>query len=187
MAQILTLDSRQAKRSVLIVGLVMAFAFCSFGESITSVSAVTDQETQTITILGSGFGTHSPYTGDSSYLDIGDHTKDWAAGCVGCQVTLVVDSWTDTTIVLGGFAGAWGAPNPLNPGTTWTLSPGDVLHINVWDPANPPSPVTITTTVGAVPEPGSLAMLGGGTLAFFTMLWFRRRQAFLVGPQFQED
>lgn len=138
------------------------------GDSITSVSPISTQQIQTIVISGSGFGTHTPYTGNSVDLNFADLTKVWAAGCLGpgvdCAVNLIVDSWADSKIVLRGFAGAWGAPNSSNPGTTWTLSAGDKVQINVFNPQTGIAAGSITTTVGgtaAVPEPNSLALVLG--------------------------
>jgi hypothetical protein len=49
-------------------------------------------------ITGRGFGTHSPYNGDSAYIRLSDPTKDWNAGWTldpGTDlVSLVVNSWT---------------------------------------------------------------------------------------------
>jgi len=125
---------------------------------------------------------HSAYTGNSVDLNLVDVTKIWAAGCLGpgvdCAVTLIVDSWTDSTIVLGGFSGAWGAPNPDKPGTTWTLSTGDEVQINVFNPQTGISAGSITTTVGsaaAVPEPSSLALLLG-TFGLLAASLFRHKR-----------
>jgi hypothetical protein len=83
---------------------------------ITSFSAISTQQTQTIAITGSGFGTQGPYAGNSLYIEFFDFTAGWAAGYSGpcynghvyyggtCSdaVNLVVQSWTDSKIVLGG-------------------------------------------------------------------------------------
>jgi hypothetical protein len=86
---------------------------------ITSVSTITTAEHQTITITGTGFGTHSAYTGDSNYISFYDEAKKWEAGYKpdNDTVTLIVNSWTNTKITLGGFAGAWGTNG-------WTLAVG---------------------------------------------------------------
>src|SRR5450755_2711526 len=76
---------------------------------ITSLSKVAAEQYQTITITGSGFGTLQPYTGDSDYISFGDGTRGWEAGYApdGNCITLIVNSWEDSQIVLGGFSGCW--------------------------------------------------------------------------------
>ncbi|MGD0737902.1 MAG: protease pro-enzyme activation domain-containing protein, partial [Terracidiphilus sp.] len=77
--------------------------------TITSVSAILPQQTQTITINGSGFGTHVSYTGDLGDILFADSSgTPWYAGYTGDAVTLAVTSWTDTQIVLSGFSGSFG-------------------------------------------------------------------------------
>jgi hypothetical protein len=84
-------------------------------------------------------------------------TRNWAAGFVGpcpaelngCEgnsfvdtaVTLVINSWADSSIVLGGFSGAWGAP-----GTNWTLASGDQVQFYVWNAQTGAFAGSITTT-----------------------------------------
>jgi hypothetical protein len=172
-------------KSSLSLMLLLTATGCNIalGESITSVSPLSTAQIQTITISGNGFGTQAPYTGDSSHIDFIDVTKHWGAGYVGpCPappfpqelcggntffdhaVTLTVDSWTDSQIELGGFSGAWGAPNPDLPGTTWTLSTGDEIQIYLWNAQTGAFAGSITTTVGAapaVPEPSSFALVFG--------------------------
>jgi len=101
--------------------------------AITSVSAILPQQTQTITIKGEGFGTHAAYTGDSNYIQVSDSTRSWNAGYGTNGVTLVVSSWTDYQIVLGGFAGSFG-PNHC-------IAPGDHLSISVWNAGTGAGPV----------------------------------------------
>jgi ketosteroid isomerase-like protein len=98
---------------------------------IDSVSTVLPMDLQTITIAGKGFGTHEPYTGDSDYIKVSDLTKGWNAGWTKDpgedKATLVVSSWTDTEIVISGFAGAYGRDQNI-------LSAGDDLSFQVWNP-----------------------------------------------------
>ena len=47
---------------------------------ITAVSMVSTAKHQTITITGTGFGTHKAYTGTSPYISLDDKTKSWEAG-----------------------------------------------------------------------------------------------------------
>jgi protein involved in polysaccharide export with SLBB domain len=95
--------------------------------AITSVSAILPQQTQTITINGTGFGTQSAHTGDSKYIELADTTAHgWNAGHSGAAVTLAVSSWTDTQIVLTGLSGSYGTHG-------WCISPGDQLSVKVWN------------------------------------------------------
>jgi hypothetical protein len=109
---------------------------------ITSVSKITTAEHQTITITGTGFGTHKAYTGDSKYIAVDDETRSWQAGYSGFNdtVTLIVNSWTATKITLGGFAGAWGTHN-------YTLAVGDSVEVQVWNAQSDSGPASKTVTV----------------------------------------
>ncbi|HTV43320.1 MAG TPA: choice-of-anchor tandem repeat GloVer-containing protein [Candidatus Sulfotelmatobacter sp.] len=109
---------------------------------INSVSPILPEQTQTITISGSGFGTQSPYNGDSDYLYILDNTGLWQAGYLpaGNDVTLNVTSWTANQIVISGFTGYYGFGY-------WTLEPGDNLTIAVWNPQTGVGPATYSVTV----------------------------------------
>jgi hypothetical protein len=103
---------------------------------ITSVSPspIGTARLQTITIKGTGFGTFGAYTGDSNFISLRELPPDgnsndvlWEAGYSGPDhdtVTLIVKSWTNTEIVLGGFAGKWGTEN-------FTLHKGDVELVRV--------------------------------------------------------
>jgi hypothetical protein len=112
------------------------------GPVITAVSPILPQANQTITITGTGFGSMKPYDGDSPYIEIGDLTRNWYAGHSGNWVTLNVQSWTDTQIVVGGFTGQYGMA-----GTTWTLQAGDHAQLRVWSPESGAGPGTFERTV----------------------------------------
>jgi serine/threonine protein kinase len=119
---------------------------------VESVSAVMSKQTQTITLTGSGFGTHEPYTGDSDYIRISDLTKRWNAGWSkdpgSDKVTLIVASWTDTSIVISGFAGAYGA---------WgnSVSAGDTISFQLWNAQTGLGPATYGIVASASAEAAS--------------------------------
>jgi len=110
----------------------------SSAPAITSVSPIVSEQTQTITITGTGFGTHVAYTGDSAYIQLEDSNSSnsgaWAAGYTGNGIDLGVSSWTDSQIVLTGFSG--------NYGTTHCIRPGDNLSISVWNAQTGDGPAT---------------------------------------------
>jgi hypothetical protein len=109
---------------------------------IKSVSKITTAQFQTITIKGSGFGTHAAYTGDSAYIAVNDKTRRWQAGYSGFNdtITLIVHSWANTKIVLGGFSGAWGTHN-------YTLAVGDKIQVQVWNAQTGAGPASKGVTV----------------------------------------
>jgi hypothetical protein len=98
---------------------------------ISSISTVLPQQLQTITIQGHGFGTRSPYTGDSDFIRVTNETKDWNAGSSKDypqdKITLSITSWTDTKILIDGFTGVYGAGQ-------WSLGEGDNIRFRVWNP-----------------------------------------------------
>lgn len=126
-------NSTTGLRSMMLIGIVAATSVVVAQSpvttpKITSISKITTAKHQTITITGTGFGTHSAYTGDSNFISFYDQTKLWEAGYKpdGDTVTLIVNSWTNTKITLGGFAGKWGTSN-------FTLKVGDKEKIRVWN------------------------------------------------------
>jgi hypothetical protein len=150
--------------------LTCGCAFASNLTDITSVSQISTQQYQTITIRGTGFGAQAPYIGDSSYIAFSDFTQVWEAGHIGNNdvnaITLIVDSWTDSEITLGGFSGAWAWKN-----TNWTLHNGDSIGLAVINPQSGQVPAYWNGVVAA-PEPSSLLMFGSSLLA--TIGVFRR-------------
>jgi hypothetical protein len=169
-----------------LMSFLTAFACSSFGAPIiTSVTPISTQQLQSIVITGSGFGTQNAYTGNSAYIALFDLTNgSWQAGNIGSLegvyendwVTLIVNSWTDSKIVLGGFSGSWGQ-NSLGetPSGNWTLRVGDQELIEVWNAQSGAGPATISTTVGSTagaPEPGQLSLLAMGVTILLTL---RRR------------
>ena len=113
---------------------------------ITSVSKITTAKHQTITIKGTGFGTFVPYTGNSIFTSLIDETKHWGAGDsrTNDPVTLIVKKWTNTEVVLGGFAGAWGTHN-------YTLAKGNVVLVRIWNWQTVAGPASAKVTVVAAP------------------------------------
>jgi len=139
------------KSSFITALCVLAAVSLTFAQpEIKKVSTVTTQQFQTITITGSGFGKQAPYTGDSDYISVWDTTPDpgFQAGYEGClmgfcttdTVTLIVNSWTNTKIVLGGFSGQWGMFG-------YVLQKGDSVQIDVFDAQTSAGPAQVTLTV----------------------------------------
>jgi len=115
---------------------------CAPGPTITSVSAILPQQTQTITISGSGFGTQAAYTGDSPYILLADYTgTPWYAGYSRNAITLAVSSWSDSQIVLTGFTGGYGTDGMC-------IKPGDQLYVEVWNPQTGSGPAYYPFTAG---------------------------------------
>ena len=129
----------------------------------------------------------APYTGDSSDIVFCDVPK-FSAGFAGTlqpgacgnnaaeQINdlyhLVVNSWTDTQIVIGaidydGYSGSFG-----------TLANGDPIAVLVFNPQTNTGPAVITCTVGAgpctVPEPSTASMLTSALLVLLCVLGVRR-------------
>ena len=105
---------------------------------IGSVSAIAPQPDQVIVIKGHHLGVHTYYAnGDTPFIAIRDKTARWAAGRIIPQnwdeVTLNVADWTDTEIVVTGFAGAYGQH-------WWKLNPGDQIEVAVWNPQTDAGP-----------------------------------------------
>jgi len=119
-------------RSMILIGIVAAASLVAAQSpttpKITTVSKITTAEHQTITITGTGFGTHKAYTGTTKFISLDDQTKKWEAGFSPDldTVTLIVNSWTNTKITLGGFAGKWGTSN-------FTLNVGDKEDVKIWN------------------------------------------------------
>ncbi len=118
---------------------------------ITSVTPVGPVPEQRIVIVGRGFGSYVAYTNqDTPYLAIRDTTAHWAAGRIiptnWDEVTLSVASWTDSEIVVIGFAGAYGTQG-------WKLSAGDEIEIAVWNPQTHAGPGTYHLVVVAESPP----------------------------------
>jgi probable HAF family extracellular repeat protein len=155
------------KSSVFVLTLVASFFLASCGggggnsESsspmtspqpvISSVSSIEAQDSQTITISGTGFGNTPPQTitlGDGSVDTLGCDTttpslvisdsgagKDaWAAGRQSCSNTDAIGvylvSWTNSKIVLSGFGSALGTTSA----SAYEISAGDPIVVDVTGP-----------------------------------------------------
>jgi hypothetical protein len=118
---------------------------------VTSVSTVSTQQFQTIYIRGSNLGEAQDYNGDSVYISFQDVTGNWEAGYDGCYfngctdnlTTLIVESWQNWGVVLGGFLGAW-------PVVGGTFRKGDTIQLCVWNPQSGDGPACINTTATGV-------------------------------------
>ena len=96
--------------------------------SITSVQITNPGRDAHITVNGSGFGdapVNMPFSGDLQYfvfyMRSTDGTREWSAGYDGgpgkiTWVTLKYTSWSDTQIIIEGFAGDYGVNNTLANG-----------------------------------------------------------------------
>src|SRR5208337_4633759 len=118
--------------------------------SITSVSIIPADPSQTIYIEGSGFGDTPPQTiflGDGSVDTLGGSTTPslsisdngggshtWEAGrqtstnTAADAIGLIIVKWSNNEIVLGGFGKSLGT---LEMGT-WNIGSGDPLVVNIW-------------------------------------------------------
>ena len=139
---------------------------------ISSVSPIADVNLQTITILGSGFGNVPPETqslGDGSVdtvdggstpaMQVRDNSliNGWTAGYGGNGVGIVLVSWSDTRIVLGGF----GTGLSITGQGRWNLMPGDPIQILVKMSGHVAS--YSTSVLGSQPTPSGNG--GGPTIS----------------------
>jgi hypothetical protein len=98
---------RGTQRWLVLIAIFAAVPAVAQKPTITSISKiVAQQQYQTITITGSNFGNLAPYSGDSDYIIYSDYTTGWECGYApsGNYCGLIVNSWTDSQIVLGGFS-----------------------------------------------------------------------------------
>jgi hypothetical protein len=200
-----TLQAQVSALFVVCVGVLMPALLATQSNAapiINSISPIsnvfnpaTDQSIQTITLTGSGFGTHAPYTGNSSDIVFADCTGSlgigFSAGFAGtnpglpsCGIppgggvndvyALIVNSWSDMQIILGGI-NYNGASSVFG-----RLVNGDTVEVLVFNPQTGAGPGDITCTVGdgtctagtpSVPEPPAILLLGAGLL---TLVFIRR-------------
>ena len=101
---------------------------------ITAVTFSGSGQNLQIIVQGSGFGNAPvamPFTGNLNYFAFVSPAVFWAGGgCWGqgspCSVTLNYQSWSDTEIVINGFAGSYGQGGA-------TLQSGDPVDIVIWN------------------------------------------------------
>lgn len=115
--------------------------------AITSVSGIVPASNQVIVIKGKHLGVHTYYAdGDTPFIAIRDTTARWAAGRIipanWDEVTLDVASWTDSEIVVTGFAGAYGQH-------WWKLNSGDKIEVAIWNPQTQEGPAIYHLTVSS--------------------------------------
>ena len=113
---------------------------------ISSVGRILPAESQDIFIRGTGFGTLTPYRGDSSFLRITDTTANWTAGYETDTITDTVSHWTNTEIVVTGFGGAYGTLGFAGL-YRYFLQKGDQIQVSVWNPMTDAGPATALTIV----------------------------------------
>lgn len=150
----------------LVVGVAPATASQTIGPALSSVSKVSSDLKQNVTITGSGFGSIPPQTmvlGDGSvntygcavstpYMalyDFGPGSDSWEAGWQSCSnsdlIGIHLSSWNDSVIVIAGFGSRLG--NASAP-ATWNISTGDLFGVAVWGPYSS-GRVTVELRVGS--------------------------------------
>jgi hypothetical protein len=101
----------------------------------------------TTEIVGTCFGTgNTSSRADTAYFRISDLTSGWNGCWTGDpgtdQVTCNLLSWTNTTIVFGGFTGDYGQNG-------WVINDGDRIEVQVWNPQSHKGPATCEVVVGS--------------------------------------
>ena len=119
---------------------------------ITTVGRIYPQQTQSIVIVGQGFGTQNAFNGTSAFLRIHDNTGNWDLGWSGDNdpnpVNVNVKLWNDTLILISGLTGAYGMNGR-------SLNPGDNLTISAWNPQTGIGPATTNVIVQGVSQQAS--------------------------------
>jgi hypothetical protein len=153
---------RLAMVAIFLAGIIVALCPLSVyaqSPTITSISTITTEKFQTIVIKGSGFGTHKAYTGDSGDISLLDTSKSWQAGYEGYHfddryvhdtVFLIVHSWEDTQITLGGFSGQWGKSG-------WTLNKGNTEQVSIWNASTGEGPAVENVAIAGEPTATKLS------------------------------
>ena len=102
---------------------------------------------QTVEITGSCFGAgNTTSAADTDYFRITDLTTGWNACWTNDpgtdSVTCDISSWSDSEIVFSGYTGDYGQ-------NTWTVTEGDQIKIQVWNPQSDRGPATCTVVAGS--------------------------------------
>ena len=141
------------------IGKVFAQIFTGFksGESpttrIESVSPIYAETTQTVVIRGLGFGSKprtirmdaasggvDTFAGSNQtslvITNLGEGSHRWTAGRASevnsCEISVRLDEWSDSQIVISGFSGPFGS----GCGEKYQITAGDRLEIGVFGPLN---------------------------------------------------
>jgi excisionase family DNA binding protein len=114
--------------------------------SIASVTPILPRPDQMIVIKGRDFGWYTAFNGlDSPFLAIRDITGKWAAGRIIDRnpdyVTLNVEEWSDSEIIITGLSGKYGQG-------IWKLQPGDSIDVAVWNPQTGAGPAIFHVVCG---------------------------------------
>jgi sugar lactone lactonase YvrE len=118
---------------------------------IFSISPVQAQASQAITLSGLGLGQQAAYSGSSKYLTVWNLSENWEAGAPGDSIGVIVNTWTNSSIQLGGFSNVGSAK----------LTAGDRLLVSVTDPASNANPSFCAITVGSGASICAAADAGG--------------------------
>jgi hypothetical protein len=174
--------------SVTLVSSGMAAS--SSAPEITSVMPITNQQTQTITIQGHGFGNIQPELMDlgDGLMDLGDESVDtvWgkntpslviydktnllSAGAAGDWngftneppdlIGIILVSWSDTQIVLGGFGSGLGSR------FSWSqVSDGDYMQIQIQTAGGFATYELVASGDGSSPSPPSSPSLASSYIS----------------------
>jgi hypothetical protein len=127
-------------RSIRLAGLLVcgaSAAAAAKAPDITSISPIIAAKTQDIVIRGKGFGRVAHYKGDSDFIEFNvcrgkDCALSFRYGYTpdGNQTGIVVKSWTNTEIDIGGFTQYFGKRYP----GSIPLKDGDRIKVELWEP-----------------------------------------------------
>lgn len=119
----------------------------SCSPAIATVGPFAAAAAQTVEITGSCFGTgNTTSAADTDYFRVTDLTAGWNACWTNDpgtdSVTCDISSWSDSKIVFSGYTGYYGQ-------NTWTVTEGDQIEIQVWNPQSDRGPATCTVVAGS--------------------------------------
>jgi len=120
---------------------------------IDNVSPIYDEANQTIVIRGHGFGSRprtirmdhvsggvDTIAGSNQtslvIVNLGEGSHRWTAGRASevnsCEISVRLEDWSDSQIVISGFSGPFGS----GCGEKYQFAPGDRLEVDVFGPLN---------------------------------------------------